>query len=59
MPLPALTPARAGGRGIPEGVGGGGRAELPGEVVGIPGTESVSWSTKPHQMDFLRKRSLG
>lgn len=23
MPLPALTPARAGGRGIPEGVGGG------------------------------------
>lgn len=35
------------------------RAELPGEVVGTPETESVSWSTKPHQIDFLRKRSLG
>lgn len=31
MPLPALTPARAGSRGIPEGVGGGGRAGLLGK----------------------------
>ncbi|CAN0371368.1 unnamed protein product [Rangifer tarandus platyrhynchus] len=48
--------------GIPEeGPRGwwGGGGELPGEVVGILGTESVSWSTKPHQIDFLRKRSLG
>ena len=27
--------------------------------MGIPGTQSVSWSPKPHQIAFPRKRSLG
>lgn len=31
----------------------------PEEVMGIPGTQPVSWSPKPHQIAFPRKRSLG